>query len=65
MVCKKNNIESQKALNNIGLFKEEFDFIAGLPPIKADPLVMTKLIETKSLVNNEDYFHSLSSLLEA
>jgi isoleucyl-tRNA synthetase len=49
VVCKKNNIESQKALNNMGLFKEEFDFIAGLPPIKADPLVIEKLIETKSL----------------
>jgi isoleucyl-tRNA synthetase len=58
VVCKKNNIESQKALNNMGLFKEEFDFIAGLPPIKADPLVIEKLIETKSLINNEDYLHS-------
>jgi hypothetical protein len=40
----------------LGLFKDEIDFIAGLPPIKADPLVNEKLIETKSLINNEDYF---------
>jgi len=58
MVCKKNNIEIQNALNSLGFFKDKLDFIAGLPPIKADPLVIEKLKETDSLINIEDYNHS-------
>ena len=58
MVCKKNNIEIENALNSLGFFKDELDFIAGLPPIKADPLVVEKLKETDSLIKIEDYNHS-------
>ena len=47
--------EIQNALNSLGFFKDQLDFIAGLPPIKADPLVIEKLKETDSLINIEDY----------
>ena len=57
-ICKKNNIKTIKALNNKGFFKEEFDFIAGLPPIKADDLVIEKLKENNSIVNVDTYHHS-------
>ena len=57
-ICKKNNIKTVKALNNEGFFKEEFDFIAGLPPIKADELVIEKLKENDAIVNVDDYHHS-------
>ena len=37
LICKKNNINTIKALNNKAFFKDELDFIAGLPAMKADP----------------------------
>ena len=58
LICKKHNIKTINALNNLGFFKNEFEFIAGLPPIKADSLVIEKLLETKSIINVEDYHHS-------
>ena len=57
-ICKKYNVETFKALNSKGLFKEEFDFIAGMPAFKADPLVIEKLTESNALINCEDYKHS-------
>ncbi|MDA7830248.1 isoleucine--tRNA ligase [Gammaproteobacteria bacterium] len=57
-ICKKNNIETFKALNSKGLFKEEIGFVAGLPPLKADPLVIAELESKKALTNCEDYKHS-------
>jgi len=57
-ICKKNNIEIKKALNSLGFFKDEFEFIAGLPPIKADDPVIEKLKEKNCIVNVEDYHHS-------
>ncbi|MDA9322344.1 isoleucine--tRNA ligase, partial [Gammaproteobacteria bacterium] len=57
-ICKKHGIETFKALNSKGFFKEEFEFIAGLPASKADPLVIEKLNEVKALVNCEDFHHS-------
>ena len=57
-ICKKHGIETFKALNSKGFFKEEFEFIAGLPASKADPLVIEKLNEVKALVNCEDFLHS-------
>jgi len=58
LVCKKNDIKPIKSLNNKGFFKDEIAFLAGLPAIKADPLVIDKLIETGSLFKQEDYNHS-------
>ncbi len=57
-ICKKHGIETFKALNSKGLFKEEFEFIAGLPAIKADSLVIDKLNEVKALINCDDFQHS-------
>ena len=57
-ICKKHGIEAFKALNSKGFFKEEFEFIAGLPATKADPLVIEKLNEVKALINCDDFFHS-------
>ena len=57
-ICKKHGIETFKALNRKGFFKEEFEFIAGLPASKADPLVIEKLNEVKALVNCDDFHHS-------
>ena len=58
VICKKNNIETYKALDSNGLFKEEIDFLTGLPAIKADPLVIEKLDEVNALINCDDYHHS-------
>ena len=54
-ICKKYNVETFKALNNRGLFKDDFDFIAGLPPIKADEKIIEKLQKENMLINVEDY----------
>ena len=58
LICKKNNIKSIKAMNSLGFFKDEVDFLKGLPAVKADPLVINKLEETNSLLHVEDYNHS-------
>ena len=58
LICKKNNIDTIHSLNNKALFKDELDFIAGLPALKADPLIIEKLQEHDVLVNIEDYHHS-------
>ena len=58
LICKKNNIETIHSLNNKAFFKDELDFIAGLPAMKADPLIVEKLQEHNALINIEDYHHS-------
>ena len=58
LICKKNNIETIHSLNNKAFFKDELDFIAGLPAMKADPLIIEKLQEHNALINIEDYHHS-------
>ncbi len=58
LICKKNNIDTIDSLNNKAFFKDELDFIAGLPAIKADPLIVEKLQEHNALINIEDYHHS-------
>ena len=58
LICKKNNIDTIHSLNNKALFKDELDFIAGLPAMKADPLIVEKLQEHNALINIEDYHHS-------
>ena len=57
-ICKENNIEPIKALNNKGLFKEEYEDIAGLPAFKADPSIIETLISKNALINVESYEHS-------
>ena len=58
LTCKKNNIDTIHSLNNKAFFKDELDFIAGLPAMKADPLIIEKLQEQNALINIEDYHHS-------
>ena len=58
IICKKNNLGTINALNNKAFFKDELDFIKGLPAIKADPLIIEKLKECNALINDEDYHHS-------
>ena len=58
LICKKNNIDTMHSLNNKAFFKDELDFIAGLPAMKADPLIVEKLQEHNALINIEDYHHS-------
>ena len=58
LICKKNNIETIHSLNNKAFFKDELGFIAGLPAMKADPLIVEKLQEHNALINIEDYHHS-------
>ncbi len=58
LICKKNNIDTVHSLNNKAFFKDELDFIAGLPAMKADPLIVEKLQEHNALINIEDYNHS-------
>ena len=58
LVCKENNIDVYKALNARALFTAEFDFIEGLPPLKADPLIIEKLDEVGALICVENYEHS-------
>ena len=43
IICKKNNLGTINALNNKAFFKDELDFIKGLPAIKADPLIIEKI----------------------
>ena len=58
IICKKNNLSTINALNNKAFFKDELDFIKGLPAMKADPLIIEKLKECNALINDEDYHHS-------
>ena len=57
-ICKKHGIKTFKALNSKGFFTEEFDFIAGMPASKADPLVIEKLAEVNALIHCDDFHHS-------
>ena len=58
LVCKENDIDVYKALNARAFFTAEFDFIEGLPPLKADPLIIEKLDEVGALICVENYDHS-------
>ena len=57
-VCMKNKLETIKALNNKGLFKDEYGELSGLPTIKADPLIVELLKSNDSLLTNDEYEHS-------
>ncbi|MBT87909.1 MAG: isoleucine--tRNA ligase [Gammaproteobacteria bacterium] len=57
-VCMKNKLETIKALNNKGLFKDEYGELSGLPTIKADPVIVELLKSNDSLLTNDEYEHS-------
>ena len=57
-ICKNNNIEPIKALNNQGFFRDEYEDIAGLPAFKADPFILKTISDNKTLINVENYEHS-------
>ena len=57
-ICIKNGLETIKALDNRGIFKEEYEQLAGLSTGKADPVVIELLEGTNSLLGNKEYEHS-------
>ena len=57
-ICIKNKLESIKALDNRGLFKEEFGPLAGLSTKKGDPVVIELLQDAAALISTKEYEHS-------
>ena len=57
-VCIKNGLESVKALDHRGLFKEEYGPLAGLSTKKGDPVVIELLDKKKALLADKRYDHS-------
>ena len=57
-ICKDNNLEPIKALNNKGFFKDEYENIAGFPAFKADPFIIETLTSSNALIHVENYEHS-------
>jgi len=57
-ICIKHDLKSVKAMDNRGLFKEEYGPLSGLSTKKADPLVVELLEESKALLAHNQYDHS-------
>jgi isoleucyl-tRNA synthetase len=57
-ICIKNGLEFVKALDNRGLFKEDYGPLSGLSTKKGDPVVIDLLEESKSLLAHKQYDHS-------
>jgi isoleucyl-tRNA synthetase len=57
-ICINNGLESVKALDNKGLFKEEYGPLSGLSTKKGDPIVIELLKENKALLAHKQYEHS-------
>jgi isoleucyl-tRNA synthetase len=57
-ICIKSGLESIKALDNRGLFKQDYGPLAGLSTAKGDPIVIELLQESNSLIANKEYEHS-------
>ena len=57
-ICIKNGLESVKALDNRGIFKEEFGPLSGLSTKKGDPIVIELLQENNALLAHQQYDHS-------
>ena len=57
-VCLKNGLESVKALDHRGLFKEEYGPLTGLSTKKGDPVVIELLSKKKALLADKRYDHS-------
>ena len=57
-ICIKHQLESIKALDNRGIFKEEFGALAGLSSGKGDPVVIELLQASNALIATKEYKHS-------
>ena len=57
-ICIKNGLESVKALDNRGIFKEEYGPLSGLSTKKGDPIVIELLQDNKALLAHQQYDHS-------
>ena len=57
-ICIKNGLQSIKALDHRGLFKEEYGQLSGLSTKKGDPVVIELLNEKKALLAHKQYDHS-------
>ena len=57
-ICIKHQLESIKALDNRGIFKEEFGALAGLSTGKGDPVVIELLLASNALIATKEYKHS-------
>tara|TARA_B100001250_G_scaffold105571_1_gene89077 strand:+ start:5659 stop:8430 length:2772 start_codon:yes stop_codon:yes gene_type:complete len=57
-ICIDNGLESVKALDNRGLFKEEYGPLGGLSTKKGDPVVIELLQDNKALLAHKKYDHS-------
>ena len=57
-ICIKNGLEFVKALDNRGLFKEDYGPLTGLSTKKADPVVIELLSEKNALLADKQYDHS-------
>ena len=57
-LCIKNGLEPVKALDNRGIFKEEYDRLSGLSTSKGDSIVIELLEEKGALLANKKFEHS-------
>jgi isoleucyl-tRNA synthetase len=57
-ICIKNKLESIKALNSRGIFREEYGPLAGMSTKKGDPVVIELLQEANALIASKEYEHS-------
>ena len=57
-ICIKNKLESIKALNSRGIFREEYGPLAGMSTKKGDPVVIELLHEANALIASKEYEHS-------
>ena len=57
-ICIKNGLESVKALDNRGIFKEEYGRLSGLSTKKGDPIVIELLQDNNALLAHQEYDHS-------
>lgn len=57
-ICIDHGLESVKALDNRGLFKEEYGPLGGLSTKKGDPVVIELLQDNKALLAHKQYDHS-------
>ena len=57
-ICIKNGLESVKALDNRGIFKEEYGPLSGLSTNKGDPIIIELLQDKNALLAHQQYDHS-------
>ena len=57
-ICIQHQLESIKALDNRGIFKEDYGELAGLSTGKGDPVVIELLQASNTLIATKEYDHS-------